>query len=789
MSVPLQLVTAALAVVQVQLPAQHVEQMPAETYARAEQMMPTRGAELVLQDRIVPQWIAGSDRFWYRVTTARGSAFVYVDPARRVRRPAFDHARLAAALSKVADTVVVADSLPFRTLGWQEEGKVTRVTVSVRRKSWRCELGTYQCIAAESPAAANPNETPSPDGKWALFLEHYNLWLRNTATGERRALTTDGVRRHEYAGSVEYSTEWVTNARNGYPAPPVALWSADSRRVLVQKVDQRMVPETHLVQTIRDTGVRPRLWSFAFPFPGDSLARATWWVFDITTGRAVAGDAPPMELGIVPLLASGEAWWGDSAGTTAYYVERGRGARAWWLKALDAATGRTRTVAEERGAMLVEPAPAVGAPPLVRVTPDGSEVIWFSERDGWAHLYLVDAATGQVKHQITKGEWVVRDIVKLDARARTLWFTASGREPGRDPYLLHLYSIRFDGTGLTLLTPEDAQHQVTLGAGGGWVVDRMSRPDLAPVTVARSLDGKTVVPLERADLTRLLAAGFRWPERFVTKAADGMTDIYGIMFKPSNFDSTRRYPIIEEIYPGPQRINVQKTFVAGSEDQSHAELGVISIRIDGRGTPLRSRAFHAYAHGHLENNGGLEDHVAALRQLAATRPWMDLNRVGIFGSSGGGFGSVRAMLAYPDFYKVGVSASGNHDIRGYLALWGETYQGYPVGEDYLAPANWTLAGKLKGKLLLAYGELDDNVAPAHTLQLIDALTRANRDYDLLIATNGSHFMAANTYFRRRRWDYFVRHLIGMTPPDHYLITTPAEYEHSGTPPDVPRRRP
>ncbi|HPV77413.1 MAG TPA: prolyl oligopeptidase family serine peptidase [Gemmatimonadaceae bacterium] len=268
-----------------------------------------------------------------------------------------------------------------------------------------------------------------------------------------------------------------------------------------------------------------------------------------------------------------------------------------------------------------------------------------------------------------------------------------------------------------------------------------------------------------------------------------MTDIYAIMFKPSNFDSTKRYPIIEEIYPGPQRINVQKTFVAGSEDQSHAELGVISIRIDGRGTPLRSRAFHAYAYGHLENDGGLEDHVAALRQLAATRPWMDLERVGIFGSSGGGFGSVRAMLTYPDFYKVGVSASGNHDIRGYLAVWGETYQGYPVGEDYLAPANWTLAGKLKGKLLLAYGELDDDVAPAHTLQLIDALTRANRDYDLLVATNGSHYMAANTYFRRRRWDYFVRHLIGMTPPDHYLITTPAEYEHSGTPPDVPRRRP
>ncbi|MDX2061132.1 MAG: DPP IV N-terminal domain-containing protein [Gemmatimonadales bacterium] len=766
-------------------------QMPAATYSRAESMMPTGTAgHLVLRDKIVPQWIAGSDRFWYRVTTERGPQFIYVDPARRIRRPAFDHVKLAAALAAAADTTLNPDSLPFPSLRWIEEGRRTAVEVEVRRANWRCDLATYQC-GPGTPVAApafGPDERPSPDGKWALYLDRHNLWVRNVQSGERRALTTDGVDRHEYGGYLGSSTEWVTRVRTGAPAPPLALWSADSKRILAQRIDQRGVADLHLIQTVHPGGVRPKLWSFPYPIAGDSLSRGTWWIFEVESGRAVAADAPPMTVPMVPLIEFGEAWWGDSTGGTAYYVERERGARAWFLKAIDAATGRTRTVAEERGQMMVEPAASVGNPPLLRVLPGGKEVIWYSQRDGWSHLYLVDAETGRIKNQITKGEWVVREIIKADVKTRRLWFTAAGREPGRDPYLMHLYSIGFDGTGLTLLTPEDLQHQIMLGAGGDWVIDRMSRADRAPITVARSLDGKSVVPLEQADVSRLLATGWRWPEPFVAKAADGVTDVYGILYFPSNFDSTRRYPIIEEIYPGPQRINVPKGFFVGTEDQSHAELGTIGVRIDGRGTPLRSKAFHTYAYGRLETAGGLEDHVAALRQIARTRPYLDLDRVGIYGSSGGGFASVRAMLAYPDFYKVAVSASGNHDNRGYLPIWGETYQSYPLDDGWLKTANWTLAANLKGKLLLAYGELDDNVAPAQTFQLIDALTRANRDYDLLVATNGSHYMAANTYYRRRRWDYFVEHLLGMKPPANYLITAPTEYPHSGTAPSPERPR-
>ncbi len=756
--------------------------MPAAAYAKAERMLARNADLLVLRDKITPQWIAGSDRFWYRVSTERGSEFIYVDPGKKVRRPAFDHPRLARALAQAADTAFVADSLPFQTLQWQEDGRATRIEVGLRGKSWRCDLGLYRCDSVAT-TKVDPNELPSPDGKWALYLKDHDLWIRNTLGGERRPLTTDGAARNEYAGDTESNTAWVTAVRSGLPTPPVALWSADSKRILVQRIDQRRVPELYLLQSVPDGGVRPKLWSFAFPMPGDSVAHGSWWIFEAASGRATAADAPPMETAFQPTIGFQEAWWSDSAGTTVYYIEHERGVRAWWLKSIDAATGKTRTIAEERGPTLTEAAPQLGAKPLVRVTADRKEVIWYSERDGWAHLYLLDAATGRVKNQITQGEWVVRDLVRVDESARKLWFLAGGREPGRDPYLLHLYSIGFDGTGLTLLSPEDGQHQITLGPRGDWVVDRISRPDLAPVTVARSLDGKTVLPLERADLSRLLATGWQWPERFTAKAADGVTDVYGIIFTPADFDSSRRYPVVEEIYPGPQANQVLKRFEAGGDLRALAELGMVGVQVDGRGTPFRSKAFHDYSYGRLENGGALEDHLAAFRQIAAGRPYLDLNRVGIFGHSGGGFASARAMFLYPDFYKVAVSSAGNHDQRGYLSLWGETYQGMPQGDNYAAQANPSIAKNLKGKLLLVFGDMDDNVPPALTLQVIDALTKANKSYDLMIVPNGSHAMMANMYFRRRRWDYFVEHLVGVLPPENYQIKTPTEYPGiSGTQP-------
>lgn len=753
-------------------------QLPVSVYQRAERMLPTRASELVLRDKIAPQWIAGTDRFWYRVRTERGAEFVYVDPARKIRRPAFDHARLAAALGAASDTALAADSLPFATLAWREAGGAVSIDVGLRGKTWRCDLTAYRCEPAATPTP-DPNELPSPDGRWVLLRRDGNLWLRQTATGESRALTRDGGPRNEYGAETQASTEWVTNQRMGFPAPPVALWTTDSRRILVQQVDERAIPETHLLQS---TGVpRPKLWSYAYPIVGDSIPRGTWWIFDAESGKATKADRP-VPVPFLPTITLEEAWWGDSAGTVAYYIERERGAKAWRLIAIDAADGRTRVVGEERGPTWTEPSHAVSSKPLVSVTGDRREVIWFSFRDGWGHLYLLDAATGTIKSQITKGEWTVQSLVKVDDRARKIWFLANGREPGRNPYHVQLYSIGFDGSGLTLLTPENAHHQITLRPGGHWVVDRYSRPDLAPVTVVRSLDGKSVVPLERADLTRLLATGWRWPEPFVAKAADGTTDIYGILYRPSDFDSTKKYPIVEEIYPGPQRTNVPRSFEASIDDRALAELGMIGIRIDGRGTPFRSKAFHDYAYGHLENVGGLEDHLAAYRQIARTRPWLDLDRVGIYGSSAGGFGSVRAMLEYPDFYKVGVSIAGDHDVKGYLGFWGETYLGPPGSPAYWTASNLSAARNLKGKLLLAWGELDDNVPPAQSLLLIEAFIKANKDVDVLLIPGASHYAAGNMYFRRRRWDYFVEHLMGFRPPKDFILRAPLEYPHTGVQP-------
>ena len=747
--------------------------LPTAAYERAERLLAGNADELVLRDRIAPTFIAGSDRFWYRVRTPRGAAFTYVDPARRIRRPAFDHARLARALGRAADTTLAPDSLPFTTLEWLEAGGVTAVQVAVRGRTFRCDLARDDCapVTAAPPA---PDELRSPDGQWGAFLKGHDLWVRRIATGEERPLTTDGEAGHAWARPTGYNTTSVSLARVGWPQPPLAVWSPDSRRLLAQRIDERGVPQLHLVQSVHGDGVRPRLWSFPFPFPGDSVARGTWWIFDVAEGRATAARHPAIPLTYSGSLELSEAWW-DGAGRTAYFLERERGMRAFWLRAIDAATGAVRTIGEERSPTLAEATLGIGERPNLHVTADGREAVWFSQRDGWGHLYLLDARTGAVIRQVTRGPWVVRSILKVDDVARRIWFVATGREPGRNPYLRHLYVVGFDGSGLTRLTPEDANHELTLSAGGGWVVDRVSRVDLAPVTVARSLDGRHVLPLEQADLTRLLATGWQWPRPFVARATDGTTDVHGVLFLPSTFDSTRRYPVLEEIYPGPQAGKVPVAFEAGGDHRALVELGMIGFQVDGRGTPGRSKAFHDYSYGHLETGGGLEDHVAALRQVGATRPWMDLDRVGIYGHSGGGFASARAMLLYPDVYKVAVSSAGNHDQRGYIAIWGESYQGMPAGDNYAAQVNASLAPRLQGKLLLAWGEMDDNVPPALTLQLVDALMRANRDFDVFVVPNGSHAMSMNPYFKRRRWDYFVQHLLGLVPPSGFRIREHVPY--------------
>ena len=754
------------------LPGAVSAQVTAADYARAESRLAVHADSLVLRDPVEPHWIGSSDRFWYRIRTARGAEFVLVDPARESRRPAFDHVRLARELSRVSDTAFSPDTLPFQTLSWDASGGRAAIVVMVGAKAWRCDLGRYRCDSTRQPTPRSPAEVWSPDSTRAAFLKGHDLWIRVAATGEERPLTTDGAFRYDYASEPEGSTLFVTTERLGLPVTPSVLWSPDSKRLLTYRLDQRGVGEFHLVQSVTREGHRPKLWSFAVPIPGDSvLPTAEWVLIDAGSGERTRVAAPPVIVSIASPIQFKQAWW-DPDGRTAYYLDFERGVHAYRLRAIDASTGQVRTLLEERGPTMVEPTLTLGTRPNIQVLAGGREVVWFSERDGWAQLYRFDVSSGRLINRITQGPWVVRELLRVDEQAGRVWFTAGGREAGRNPYYRHLYSVGLDGSDLRLLSPEDAEHEITLSPSGRWALDRWSRVDRAPTTVLRSLDGRTVLPLERADVSRLLATGWRAPERVVTRSADGTTDLYGILFRPSRFDSTRVYPVVEEIYPGPQAIRVARAFQAGGDHQAIVDLGFVGLEIDGRGTPFRSKAFHDYSYRHLENGGGLEDHVAAYRQLGPRYPFLDLDRVGIYGHSGGGFASTRAILLYPELYKVAVSSSGNHDQRGYVALWGETYFGLPVDSTWDAQANASLAARLRGNLLLAYGDMDDNVPPALTMEVIDALTRANRNYDLLIVPNGHHGMMASPYFIRRRWDYLVEHLLGATPPEYEVTTAP-----------------
>jgi dipeptidyl aminopeptidase/acylaminoacyl peptidase len=416
-----------------------------------------------------------------------------------------------------------------------------------------------------------------------------------------------------------------------------------------------------------------------------------------------------------------------------------------------------------------------------RTLPDSNEYIWYSERDNWGHLYLYDLATGKLKNRITSGDWVVTQLLRVDEKARTLYFLASGREPGRIPYFAHLYRVGLDGQELTLLTPEDANHEVTFSPSGRYFVDSYSKPDVPPVSVLRRSDGKLLTTLEKADVSKLLAAGWKPPQPITVKARDGTTDLYGLMFLPTHLDPQRKYPLINHIYPGPQGGSVGSwSFASARGDaQAQAELGFVVVAIEGMGNPLRSKKFHDAYYGNMGDNT-LPDQVAGMKQLAERYPWIDIERAGIYGHSGGGYAAADAMFRYPDFFKVGISEAGNHDNREYEDDWGERYQGlltHPPGggTNYDDQANQNIAKNLKGHLLLAHGTLDDNVPPYNTLLVVNELIKANKDFDLLLLPNRRHGFGDEPYMVRRRWDYFVRYLMGAEPPKEYELKPPPDF--------------
>lgn len=760
-------------------------QTTATDYARAERFLGWNARNLVSGDQVSPRWMEG-DRFWYRNHVKDGYEFFLVDPARGTRAPAFDHDRIAAALSVAADTSYVGHKLPFQEIELLSGGDEVRFYLadSVR---WRCDLRVYRCTGPDTVPKPPVTETASPDSQWVAFERDENLWVRALASGEEIQLTTDGEPNYGYAVQPEGCCSVVTNARQKRELPPVLAWSEDSRRIATHHFDERGVREMALLET----NVKgPVLHTYHNALPGDSVIPTyQMHVFDVEARTGVAADRPPQEMvntsccGLVGYGGSRELVWKDARwgeGSEEFFFTYGqRSFDTLRLVAMDAANGTTRTIITETSPTFVEMNAVSGGIPNWRVVNGNREVVWFSERDGWGHLYRYDAATGEILNRITRGPWMVVDLLEVDEEAGWVYFTAVGREEGRDPYYRHLYRVRLDGSGLHLLTPEAADHQITFSPSGRFLVDTYSTPTSGPVSVLRRADGTRILTLEEADFSELLAMGWSWPVPFRVKARDGVTDLYGALYFPSAFDSAAVYPVVDYIYPGPQIGPLgyrQGTANTRGNARALAELGFIVFSIDAMGTPLRAKALHDSYYGNMADNG-IPDHVAALRQLAARFPQMDLDRVGIFGHSGGGFSSTDAILRYPDVFKVAVSSAGNHDNRSYDYTWGEKYQGLLTrnakGTDtFDSQANQNVAGELKGKLLLMYGTLDDNVHPNATLLVIDELIKHNKDFDLIVVPNRNHGYASEPYVIRRTWDYFVEHLLGLEPPKEYEIVRP-----------------
>jgi dipeptidyl-peptidase-4 len=717
-------------------------------YDRAVRMLAPALNGLVMGGTAQVTWMPDG-RFWYtRPTTNATGNVVIVDPVKRTR----ELVGTPPATSTVPDPAGAGRGGRAGGAG----GRGGRGGVAITRK----------CGPNVTGLTGPPPASMSPDGSKAVFICDWNLWVRDVATGQERQLTTDGQKDFGYATS---NAGWTTSAA------PALSWSPDGKKIATQQQDERKVGDMYLVQTPVNGG-HPVLRAWKYPLAGDAeVAMITRVIIDVETGKLTKLLMPPDFHRAMDEddLDMGEYLWSPD-GTRLGLVSTDRFHRWSTAKLADTTTGEVRELFTEREKTHVQ------TRVQWQILWDTKEVIWYSQRDGYAQLYLHDLDTGRLKNKITDGPGMVTGIARLDRTTRTLWFNAVGKEKGQDPYFSHLYKVGLDGKNFVSLTPDNGTHTAQISPDGKYVIDTFSQPDVAPETTVRDgATGALIMPLEKADISRLLATGWKPPMPIRMTAADGKTDIYGLLFRPTNFDPSKKYPIINQAYPGPQSGSVgSRAFSAARGDrQALAELGFVVVSIDGTGTPNRSKAFTDAYYGAMGRHNTLPDQVAGMKELAKRFPWIDIEKTAMWGHSGGGFITAGALLQAPynDFFKVGIAESGNHDQRQYEDDWGERYQGplvkNPDGTDnYTIEANQTHAAGLKGRLLLIHGTMDNNVPPYNTYLVVDALIKANKDFDLLMIPNAGHgFGAASNYVMRRRRDYFVRHLLDADPPRDYVI--------------------
>ena len=731
------------------------------------------------------RWIGTTHKLWYRKSAKGGFEFVLVDAERRTKTPAFDHAKLAAALSTALNRKITPQQLPFNQFTFADDLASIEFQVSDpgaagppaqgpgQTPTWKCTLTDYTC--SQQPRAGgrggrggrggglagpvrgdvdvNASEVKrSPDGKLEAMVRNYNVAIRRVGERTVTPLSTDG-------------------SEGGYYDPETLVWSPDSRKIAVYKVKPGHRRYVQYVESSPEDQLQPKHATLQYAKPGDVLDVETPALFHVDTRLQLLVDNAsfPNAYDLTRL-----DWRSDSSAFTFEYNQRGH--QVYRVISVDAATAAARAVISEESKTFF----CYSGKKFRHDLDEGKEIVWMSERDGWNHLYLYDGVTGAVKNQITKGHWPVRSVVQVNAKERQVYFAASGMSPERDPYFVQYYRINLDGTGLTPLTSADANHTVVLSADAKLYVDTYSRVDMAPRTeLRRSADGALVDQLEQGNIADLVAAGWKVPEVFVAKGRDGTTDIWGVVVRPTNFDSSKKYPVLENIYAGPQGSFVPKSFAAFNAMQAQADIGFIVVQIDGMGTNNRSKAFHDVAWKNLKD-AGFPDRILWHKAVAAKYPYYDVTRVGLYGTSAGGQNSLGGLLFFPDFYKVAVSAAGCHDNRMDKIWWNEQWMGWPIGPEYAESSNVDNAYRLQGKVLLVVGEMDQNVDPSSTYQVVNQLIKHNKDFDLLVIPGAGHG-SGGAYGDHKRYDFFVRTLLGVNPPDWKLLEDTLKKSKASTP--------
>lgn len=723
-----------------------------EDYNRAYALREKYNAKHVLYAGVVPHWVDQTSAFWYVRQTEKGKEYVKVDAASKKRTVLFDQQKMAAALTEKAGREINAYNLPLQncrlnisldTLRFQLDGKFWAYSIKNNRLLDEGAIPSRgkerHWMEVDDEKEGSP--VTSPDGKWTAFIKNDNVYVREVATGKEKQLSQDGTLSNYYSSYIQ--------------------WSPDSKSVVscrIRPVEKRYV---YYVESSPADQAQPKLHKQEYAKPGDELRFKVPCIFEVESGRRLI---PSTELFSHQYELSGPMWNADSKAITFEYNERGH--KVYRVLEMSAVDGSVRTLIEEKEEKYVN------YPRIYRnYLSDGKRIIWSSERDNYNHLYLYDRATGKPLNQITKGEWYVRGVQHVDEANEVIYFSANGMKKGEDPYLIHYYKINFDGSNLVELTPEEGMHQCWYSSDYKYLVDVYSKVDQAPIAVLRDAkDGKIRMQLDKADISALLANGWKAPEVFSAKGRDGKTDMWGVIYRPSNFDPSKKYPVIEYIYSGPGDQYVPKTFSSYNWWMtSLAELGFIVVQVDGMTTSFRSKEFEEVCYKNLKD-AGLPDHIAWIKAAAQKYPYMDIDRVGIFGCSAGGQESTGAVLFHPEFYKAAYSACGCHDNRMDKIWWNELWMGYPVDESYSACSNVDNAHLLSRPLMLVVGELDDNVDPASTMQVANALIKANKDFELVVIPGAHHTMGEH-FGEHKRYDFFVRHLMGVTPPSWDKVKT------------------